>query len=182
MQSTRHSPDLVEGPDSDLGPLAWVFDELRKSLEAANKALKRFSTETAAARGADLSAVDPAALRVARSQLHQVVGALDMVGFHAPALVVGAMEADPPAAMKKAESLDIKTPGEFGVQILATHIERIVHGPQCVLQNLVGLDAGNFVKKPTATRVHQYSKTLAFEQPEHHHFLQMSEYSSGMFF
>lgn len=66
--------------------------ELRKSLEAANKALKRFSAETAAARGADLSAVDPAALRVARSQLHQVVGALDMVGFHAPALVVGAME------------------------------------------------------------------------------------------
>ena len=93
MQSTRHPPDSVEGPASDLGPLAWVFDELRKSLDAANKALKRFSADTADARGSDLSAVDPSTLRVARSQLHQVVGALDMVGFHAPALVVGGMEA-----------------------------------------------------------------------------------------
>ncbi len=27
---------------SDLGPLAWVLEELRKSLDVANKSLKRY--------------------------------------------------------------------------------------------------------------------------------------------
>ncbi len=93
MQPTRHAPDLDDAPASDLGPLAWVFDELRKSLDSANKALKRFATDAAQARESDVSAVDPAPLRLARTQLHQVVGALDMVGFHAPATVVRGMEA-----------------------------------------------------------------------------------------
>ena len=74
MQTHRHSSDSAEGPASDLGPLAWVFEELRKSLESANKALKRFSNDTAAARGSELSAVDPAPLRMARAQLHQEIG------------------------------------------------------------------------------------------------------------
>lgn len=42
---------------------------------------------------------------------------IEKVKTHSKALhnvFVGAMEADPPAAMKKAESLDIKMPGEFG--------------------------------------------------------------------
>ena len=29
-------------PRVDLGPLSWVLDELRKSLEGATKALRRF--------------------------------------------------------------------------------------------------------------------------------------------
>ena len=85
------SPSDV-GNTSDLGPLAWVFDELRKSLDSANKALKRFAVDVADARESDLSAADPSSLRVARSQLHQVVGALEMVGFHAAASVVRGME------------------------------------------------------------------------------------------
>ena len=39
---------------TDLGPLAWVLDELRKSLDAANKSLKRFVRDTEAARGTDV--------------------------------------------------------------------------------------------------------------------------------
>ena len=93
MQPTRHAPELDDAPASDLGPLAWVFDELRKSLDAANKALKRFAADAVNARESDLAALDPAPLRLARTQLHQVVGALDMVGFHAPATVVRGMEA-----------------------------------------------------------------------------------------
>ncbi|HEX5783910.1 MAG TPA: hybrid sensor histidine kinase/response regulator, partial [Burkholderiaceae bacterium] len=82
----------TDGAENDLGPLAWVFDELRKSLDGAHKALKRFAADVADARGSDLSAIDPTPLRLARSQLHQVVGALEMVDFHAPASVVRAME------------------------------------------------------------------------------------------
>jgi chemosensory pili system protein ChpA (sensor histidine kinase/response regulator) len=78
---------------NDLGPLAWVLDELRKSLDNATKALKRFVRDAEAARGSDLSAVDASQLRIARQQLHQSVGALEMVGFAAPASMLRGMEA-----------------------------------------------------------------------------------------
>ncbi|WP_066266789.1 hybrid sensor histidine kinase/response regulator [Hydrogenophaga palleronii] len=78
---------------ADLGPLAWVFEELRKSLDGANKAIKRFVRETEQSRNNDLEAVDPVSLRLARQQLHQAVGALEMVGLSCPAQVLLAMEA-----------------------------------------------------------------------------------------
>jgi chemosensory pili system protein ChpA (sensor histidine kinase/response regulator) len=77
---------------NDLGPLAWVLEELRKSLESAAKALKRFVRDAEAARGSDLAALDLSQLRIARQQLHQSVGALEMVDLPAPALVLRAME------------------------------------------------------------------------------------------
>lgn len=61
---------LQDLPVADLGPLAWVFEELRKSLDGANKAIRRFVRENEQARHSDLEAVDPAALRIARQQLH----------------------------------------------------------------------------------------------------------------
>ncbi len=78
---------------NDLGPLAWVLDELRKSLDSAAKALKRFVRDAEIARGSDLAALDASQLRIARQQLHQAVGALEMVGLAGPALVLRAMEA-----------------------------------------------------------------------------------------
>ena len=76
----------------DLGPLAWVLDETRRSIEAASKSLKRFARETDAARGIDLGSVDASPLRMARQQLHQVAGALDMVDQSVAALMVRGME------------------------------------------------------------------------------------------
>ena len=90
LNSTAADLDLAV---NDLGPLAWVLDELRKSLEGATKALKRFVRDAEAARGSDLSAIDASQLRIARQQLHQAVGALEMVGLPGPALVLRAMEA-----------------------------------------------------------------------------------------
>ena len=83
----------ARGAAVDLGPLAWVLDELRKSLDGSAKALKRFVREAEAARGSDLAAVDASQLRIARQQLHQAVGALEMVGLTGPALVLRSMEA-----------------------------------------------------------------------------------------
>ena len=77
----------------DLGPLAWVLEELGKSLEGSNKALKRFLREAEGVSNSDLAALDAGQLRIARQQLHQAVGALEMVGMSAPALVLRAMEA-----------------------------------------------------------------------------------------
>ena len=78
---------------NDLGPLAWVLDELRKSLEAASAALRRFVRDTQLARGTDMAGVDTAPLRLARQQLHQAVGALEMVGMAPPAQMLRSMEA-----------------------------------------------------------------------------------------
>ena len=93
MPDTTTDSLQTDAPLADLGPLAWVFDELRKSLDTANKAIKRFVREIEQSRNNDLEAVDPSPLRLARQQLHQAVGALEMVGLVSPAQVLRAMEA-----------------------------------------------------------------------------------------
>ena len=77
---------------NDLGPLAWVLEELRKSLDSATKALKRYVRDAELAKGSDLNAADASQLRIARQQLHQSVGALEMVGFTSPASMLRGME------------------------------------------------------------------------------------------
>ncbi|MFM2111565.1 MAG: hypothetical protein RLZZ271_225, partial [Pseudomonadota bacterium] len=77
---------------ADLGPLAWVSEELRKSLDSATKALKRFARDAQASRGSDLAAIDTSQLRIARSQIHQAAGALEMVGFSSSCVLLHAME------------------------------------------------------------------------------------------
>ncbi|MBS0291732.1 MAG: Hpt domain-containing protein [Proteobacteria bacterium] len=79
--------------EQDLGPLAWVLDELRKSLDGAAKSMRRFVRDAEIARESDLAALDAGPLRIARQQLHQAGGALEMVGMAQPALVLRAMEA-----------------------------------------------------------------------------------------
>jgi chemosensory pili system protein ChpA (sensor histidine kinase/response regulator) len=90
MQANETDLDLAT---NDLGPLAWVLDELRKSLDSASAALRRFVRDTALARGSDMASVDGGHLRIARQQLHQAVGALEMVGLGAPAHMLRCMEA-----------------------------------------------------------------------------------------
>ncbi|WP_250207774.1 Hpt domain-containing protein [Curvibacter sp. CHRR-16] len=76
----------------DLGPLVWVLDELRKSLDGASKALRRFVRDAEIARTEGLTDLDTSHLRIARQQLHQAVGALEMVGQSSVAKLVRAME------------------------------------------------------------------------------------------
>ncbi|MEG2767061.1 MAG: hybrid sensor histidine kinase/response regulator, partial [Comamonas sp.] len=78
--------------DQDLGPLAWVLDELRKSLDSAVKATRRFVREAQEVRDSDLAALDGSPLRMAKQQLHQACGALEMVGMPQVALLLRAME------------------------------------------------------------------------------------------
>ena len=85
------APEWHQG-EHDLGPLAWVLGELRKSLEGAVKAMHRFVRDAEVARQSDLASLDASGLRAARQQLHQAAGALEMVGMDQPALVVRALE------------------------------------------------------------------------------------------
>lgn len=92
MSSNAAEPGDNELAVSDLGPLAWVLDELRKSLDGATKALRRFVRDAELARGSNLAELDASHLRIARQQLHQAVGALEMVGLGVPAKMLRAME------------------------------------------------------------------------------------------
>ncbi len=89
---SANTVDLDVGVNHDLGPLAWVLDELRKSLDSATKALRRYVRDVELAKGSDLNAADASQLRIARQQLHQSVGALEMVGFISPASMLRGME------------------------------------------------------------------------------------------
>ncbi|WP_398500456.1 Hpt domain-containing protein [Variovorax sp.] len=71
----------------DLGPLAWVLGEIQKSLENVGKSLRRFARDVGNA-----AEIESGPLQMARQQLHQAVGALQMVGHNAPALVLGSIE------------------------------------------------------------------------------------------
>src|SRR5258705_13607653 len=90
MESSRNT-GTGESAD-DLSALAWVQDELRRSLDAAHKALRRFVKEAEALSGNDVDAVDPSVLRTARQQIHQGVGALELVGLPAASTVLRACE------------------------------------------------------------------------------------------
>ncbi len=76
----------------DLSALAWVHDELRRSIESAHKSLRRFVRESEAVTQSNVDAVDPAVLRGARAHLHQGVGALELVGLSAAAQLLRASE------------------------------------------------------------------------------------------
>jgi chemosensory pili system protein ChpA (sensor histidine kinase/response regulator) len=86
--------DMSDESDAvdDLSTLAWVHDELRRSLESAHKSLRRYLKDAEGVAGSDVDAVDPSVLRSARAQLHQGVGALEMIGLPGPARVLRASE------------------------------------------------------------------------------------------
>jgi chemosensory pili system protein ChpA (sensor histidine kinase/response regulator) len=76
----------------DLSALAWVHDELRRTLESAQKALRRYLREVGEADRSDLDDVDPSILRQARQQIHQGAGALELVNLPEAALVMRSAE------------------------------------------------------------------------------------------
>src|SRR3990167_6111117 len=90
MDSLHQDASLAS---DDLSALAWVHEELRKSLDAAHKALHRVLKDTAATGFSDMDALDPSVLRTARQQIHQGVGALELAGLPAGAALLRASEA-----------------------------------------------------------------------------------------
>lgn len=84
-------PPTPRSAAPDLVPLAWLFDELRRSLETAVRSLQRYRREADAA-AAEFHVPGLQHLLLASQQLHQAAGALQMVGESACATVAGAME------------------------------------------------------------------------------------------
>jgi chemosensory pili system protein ChpA (sensor histidine kinase/response regulator) len=93
--------------NNDLSALAWVQEELRKSLDTAHKALRRYLKESESNSGSDVDAVDPAVLRTARLHVHQGVGALELVNLSAGATLLRASEAAVQRFVAKPHKLDL---------------------------------------------------------------------------
>ncbi|NWG76412.1 MAG: hypothetical protein HXY24_17720, partial [Rubrivivax sp.] len=98
----EHTPSA-----DDLSALSWVHEELRRTLDAAHKSLRRHLRESDSIHGSDLGAVDPAVLRQARNQLHQAAGALELIGLRAGASLLQASEAAVQRAVGKPSLLDL---------------------------------------------------------------------------
>jgi chemosensory pili system protein ChpA (sensor histidine kinase/response regulator) len=83
---------LIDPPGvlQDVAPLAWVSDELRKSLDGAAKTVRRFARELET-EDVTQAEHDANPLRTARQQLHQAAGVMEMVRMAAPATLVRAM-------------------------------------------------------------------------------------------
>ena len=130
MQKNSTAPGEAELAANDLGPLAWVLDELRKSLDGATKALRRFVRDAELARGSDLAELDASQLRIARQQLHQAVGALEMVGLGSPAKVLRAMESLAQKFVQRPElcSEDAATKVERASFALTEYLEGVLRG------------------------------------------------------
>lgn len=79
-------------PPHDLGPVAWVLDELRRTLDAAAKCLHRYRREADAA-ASDFHVPGLQHLLQAGQLLHQCAGALHLVGQPACAALADAMQA-----------------------------------------------------------------------------------------
>ncbi len=122
-----HDTETIE----DLSALAWVHDELRRSLETAHKSLRRYLKEAESVVGSDVDAVDPGVLRSARAQLHQSVGALELVGLPTAAQVLRASE----AALQKLTSTR-------PIKLDARHVETLEHASFGLLDYLARLLAG----------------------------------------
>ncbi|MBT9597951.1 MAG: Hpt domain-containing protein [Vitreoscilla sp.] len=78
----------------DLSALAWVQEELRRTLDQAHKSLRRHLREAEARTGGETDGDTPVAtaLLQARTLVHQGVGALAMIGMPAPARFLNASE------------------------------------------------------------------------------------------
>ncbi|RZJ08231.1 MAG: hypothetical protein EOP39_14335 [Rubrivivax sp.] len=91
MDSTLRDSELP----ADLSPLAWVQEELRRSLESVHKTLRRLvrdgNDNRMGAFGGDAQPSAP--LQQAAAQLHQVSGVLSLVGLPAGASMLRAAEA-----------------------------------------------------------------------------------------
>ena len=83
----HHDP---EAP-ADLSSLAWVQEELRRTLDTAHKSLRRHLRDTES-RHMELESSVSASLAQARNLIHQGVGALDMIGLTAAARYLRASE------------------------------------------------------------------------------------------
>ncbi|MEO8248157.1 MAG: Hpt domain-containing protein [Burkholderiales bacterium] len=85
----------------DLGPLAWVLEELRKVLGGTGKTLRRFARETEMARADGVVPPAVTLLSTLPQQLYQSAAALEMVDQSSAAVLLRALESTVNAFLRR---------------------------------------------------------------------------------
>lgn len=118
---------------ADLSPLAWVQEELRRSLETVHKTLRRHVRDGGdnrlSAFGGDAQPSVP--LQQAAAQLHQVSGVLSLVGLPAG------------ASMLRAAETAVARLAERPLEVEATTVDTIERADFALLAYVARLLAGN---------------------------------------
>ena len=129
MDSALRDPDTP----ADLSPLAWVQEELRRSIESVHKTLRRHVRDSGDNRLAAFGSDTPpsAALQQAAAQLHQVSGVLSLVGLPAGATVLRAAETA------------VQRLAEHPLEVEATTVDTIERADFALLAYVARLLAGN---------------------------------------
>ncbi|MCV2364598.1 Hpt domain-containing protein [Paucibacter sp. DJ1R-11] len=141
----------------DLSPLAWVQEELRRSLESVHKALRRMLRDgdsKFSVLGAEVGSSSQSLLGAA-AQLHQVAGVLSLVGLPAGATVLRAAEQ---AVQFLAERTDLVDP---------FRVETIERANFALLSYIARLLAGN--KASTLSLFPAYRELQTFVGAERVH-------------
>ena len=123
-------PTVHREQASDLGHVAWVVEDIRKSLNFATSAVRRVDWD--AKQGANIPERDNADLHTATRQMFQSVGALEMVGHPHPAKLVRAMGQWIQGLTDRPESLpeDAITAFENACRALLDFFEGLLKGSQ----------------------------------------------------
>ena len=99
------NPAMQVAPEADMGPLAWLLDQISDNLQSARTALKR-----AAQQHDDgilgSSQAEKSGLRAARTQVHQASGAIELLGFFGAARLMQAAENALDLLIEHPEKLD----------------------------------------------------------------------------
>ncbi len=90
----------------DPSSLAWVLEELRHTLAAAQKLLRRYLRESASHAGSDVSASELGSLRQARALIHQGIGATTVIGAESAARVLAASDTALRWALERPQRVD----------------------------------------------------------------------------
>jgi chemosensory pili system protein ChpA (sensor histidine kinase/response regulator) len=157
MPATAMDAERHQTVPGDLSALAWVQDELRRTLDQAHKSLRRQLREQEQRTGADPDAdvAAPTALLQARTLMHQGAGALEMIGLSAPARFLGASEQAVSRLADRSVPLDVAA------------IEVIEHGSFALLDFLRRALAGKPVS--SLTLFPQYKAVLALAKADRIH-------------
>ena len=82
---------VASAPETDMGPLAWLLDQISDNLQSARTALKRAAQQQDDGVLGSAQA-EKTGLRTARTQVHQAAGAIELLGFFGAARLMQAAE------------------------------------------------------------------------------------------
>ncbi len=118
------NPAVHAAPEVDMGPLAWLLDQISDNLQSARTALKRASLQQDdGVLGS--SQAEKSDLRTARTQVHQAAGAIELLGFFGAARLMQAAESALDRLIEHPEKLDASAQQRFeaGFNALVDYLE-----------------------------------------------------------